>query len=93
MQALKISDLRLIAGFHQRLEPGLDQLGNAAAQHGLLAEEIGLGLFFEGSLDDAGPGAADALGICQRLFLGFAGSILVDRDDGRRAVLLDIKLA
>ena len=44
VQAFEIGDLGLVAGLDQRLEPGVDQLGRAAAEHGLLAEQIGLGL-------------------------------------------------
>src|SRR5918997_1243655 len=41
------------------------QFGHAAAQDGLLAEQVGLGLVLEGGLDHAGPGAADALGVAE----------------------------
>ena len=44
VQALEIGDLGLVAGLDQGLEAGDDQLGGAAAQHGLLAEQVGLGL-------------------------------------------------
>ena len=54
VQALEISDFRLVAGVGQRLESGSDQLGGAAAKHGLLAEQIGLGLFAETRLDRSG---------------------------------------
>ena len=45
VQALEVGHLRLVAGLDQRLEPGLHQRGQPAAQHDLLAEQIGLGLF------------------------------------------------
>ena len=60
VQALEVGDLRLVAGVDQRLEAGLHQRADAAAEHGLLAEQIGLGLLREGRLDDAGAGDADA---------------------------------
>src|SRR5262245_44390823 len=48
VQALEIGEARVVAGFDQRLEPRLHQLGGAPAEHGLLAEEVGLGLVLEG---------------------------------------------
>ena len=66
VQALEVRHLRRVAGLDQRLEARLDQLDAAAAQHGLLAEEIGLGLFLEVGLDDAGLAAADRRRVGQR---------------------------
>ena len=37
VQALEVGHLRVIAGIDERLKAGLDQLGGAAAEHGLLA--------------------------------------------------------
>ena len=59
VQALEVRDLRLVAGLDERVEPGPDQLGQPAAQHPLLAEQVGLGLFLEPRLDDARAGRAD----------------------------------
>jgi heterodisulfide reductase subunit B len=42
VQALEIGDFRLVPGLHQRVEPCFDEVGDAAAQHRLLAEEVGL---------------------------------------------------
>src|SRR3954447_12764864 len=53
VQALVVGDLGLVAGLDERLEAELDQLCDAAAEHGLLTEEIGLGLFLEARLDHA----------------------------------------
>ena len=58
VQTLKISDLRLVAGCHQRVKPCLDEIGDAAAKHGLLAEKVGLRLFGKSGFDDAGPGSS-----------------------------------
>ena len=44
VQALVVGDLRLVAGVDERLEARADQLGDAPAENGLLAEEIRLGL-------------------------------------------------
>src|SRR5690606_41807371 len=49
VQTFKVGDLRLVACLHQRLKTGLDQFADAAAQHHLLAKEVGFGLFRERS--------------------------------------------
>ena len=66
MQALEVGHLRVVARLDERLEAGLDERARAAAEHGLLAEEVGLGLVLERRLDDAAAGAADALGVGER---------------------------
>ncbi len=66
VHALEVGHFRLIAGFDQRFEGGLDQSADAAAEDDLLAEQVGLGFFGEGGFDDAAPRAADSLGIGQR---------------------------
>ena len=58
MQALEVGHFRRVTRFHQGIEAGLDQFDAAAAKHGLLAEQIGLGLFAERGLDHAPLGAA-----------------------------------
>ena len=91
VEALEVRDLRLVARLDQRLETGLDQSGGAAAQHGLLAEEVGLGLLGEGGLDDAGAGAADGLGVGQRELERPPGGVLFDGGDaGDAAPLLEL---
>ena len=55
VEALVVGDLGRVAGLDERLEPGAHELGGAAAEDGLLAEEVGLGLFLEGRLEDPGP--------------------------------------
>src|SRR5262245_45889493 len=66
VQALVVGDRRLIAGLDQRLVALDDQLRGAAAKHGLLAEEVGLGLFGEGRLDHRCAGSADTVGVGER---------------------------
>ena len=50
VQALVVGDLGRVAGLDERLEAQVDQLRDAAAEHGLLAEEVGLGLLGERSV-------------------------------------------
>src|SRR4051794_11528419 len=59
VQAFVVRDLRLVAGLDERLEPELDQLRHAAAEHGLLAEQVGLGLLGKARLDHAGARRAE----------------------------------
>ena len=56
--ALEVSQLGRVACLGQRLEAGLHQLDEAAAQHSLLTEEVLFGFLGEGGLDDAGTSAA-----------------------------------
>src|ERR1035441_665096 len=48
VHALEEGALGLIAGLDESLKAGLDEGADAAAEDGLLAEEVGLGLFFVG---------------------------------------------
>jgi hypothetical protein len=84
VQALEVGHLGRVAGLDQRLEASLDQRRDAAAQDGLLAEQVGLGLVAERRLDDAGLGAADALGVGERVLQRPAAGVLVDADQRRR---------
>ena len=81
---LKVGHLGLVAGLHQRIEAGVDQLGNTAAQHGLLAEQIGLGLLLEGGLQNACTACADAGSISQCDILGLTGVVLLHAHGGRQ---------
>src|SRR5262249_55499552 len=91
--ALEVSDLRLIAGLHERLETGLDERADTAAQHRLLAEQIGLGFLLERRLDDAGARDADAFRVRQRQRPRGAGRVLLDREQRGGAGALDEQLA
>ena len=88
VQALVVGDLGLVAGLDERLEAELDQLRDAAAEHGLLAEEVGLGLLGERRLDHARAGGAERGAVGERELARVAARVLRDRDDGRRAVAL-----
>ena len=65
VQALEISHLGRVAGLDQGVVAGRDQRAEAAAEHDLLAEEVGLAFLAEGRLDDAGPAAADGRAIAE----------------------------
>ena len=88
VQALVVRDLGLVAGVDERLEARADELGDAAAEHGLLAEEVGLGLLGEARLDHAGAGGADPGPVREREVERAAARVLGDGDDRRRAEAL-----
>ena len=62
-------------------KPHLTRADGAAAEDGLLAEEVGFGLFGEGGFEDAGAGAADALGVAESEGEGVAAGVLLDGDE------------
>src|SRR3546814_9040801 len=59
LPVFEVGRLGLVASLDEGLEASLHEGGEAAAEHHLLAEEIGLGLLREGRLEHAGAGAAD----------------------------------
>ena len=83
VQALEVGHLGVVAGLDERLEAGLHERRGAAAEHGLLAEEVGLGLVLEGRLDHAAARAADALGVGERERARVAGRVLLRSRRGR----------
>ncbi len=93
VQHFEVGALGLIAGFDQRFVSRLDQRAHAAAKHRLLAEEIGLGLFFERGFEHTCPRAADALQIAEAQSMRVARRILVDGDQARYAAALGEDLA
>jgi len=76
MEALKISDLRLITCGHQSIKPGLHQFTDAAAQYALLTKQISLRFFFERRLNHTGPGSPDSLCVSQRQIKTVSGGVL-----------------
>jgi len=70
-------------GLGQGVVAGPNQLGDAAAQDGLLAEQVGLGLVLERGLDHPAAGAADALAVGEGERQRVAGGVLVDGDQAR----------
>src|ERR1700683_5005318 len=93
VQALEVGTLRLIAGFNKSFVSRLNEGADAAAQHGLLAEEVGFGLFLECGLERSGARAADALEVAEAERVSFAGCVLMDRDETWNATTLDENLA
>src|SRR3546814_12795134 len=92
VQARGGGDVGLVAGVHQLLPAGLRQLGGAAAEHRLFAEQVGFGLLLEGGADGVLACTTDAGAIGQRKLLGPAGVVLVYGIDGGPAAT-DLVLA
>src|SRR5450759_1550468 len=87
---LEVGEFGLIARFDQRLEAVPDKAGDSAAQDDLLAEEVGLGLFLERRLEDAGPSGADTAGVCEGAGASGTGYVLLDGEQrGHAAALLE----
>ena len=82
---LEVRELGLVAGLDERLERHLHERRRAAAQHGLLAEQVRLGLLGEGRLEDAGAGVAEGPGVGHRPVAGGAGLVAVDGEQGGHA--------
>src|SRR6185436_12472253 len=80
-------------GSREGLEAGLDQRRHAAAQHGLLAEQVGLGLLAERGLENAGARAAERRRVRQRERVGAAARRGVHREQRGRAAALLVGLA
>src|SRR5579864_7562247 len=93
VEHLEVGDLGLIAGLDEGFEPGLDQRADPAAEHGLLAEEIGLGLFLERGLHDSRSAGAERARVGQGTAPRVAGRVLVDRDQSRDAHPLHVGAA
>src|SRR5712692_7830418 len=85
VQALEVRHLGRIAGVDERIESRLHQLDAAAAQHRLLAEQVGLGLLLEIGFDDAGLAAADGRGVGERHIARLLRRVAVHRDQHRHA--------
>ena len=90
MQALEVSHLGRVTRLDQRFEACFDQLNRTTAQHGLLAEQIGLGLFAEVGLDDAGTTAAIGHRIRQRDIARHARFVLIHGYQMRNAATLSV---
>jgi hypothetical protein len=89
VQHLEIGHLRGVTGLDHDLETGLDELLGATAQHGLLTEQVGLGLFLERGLDDTGAGTTDGGGVGERQRLTLPLGVLRDGDQRGHALAVD----
>ena len=90
MDALEVGVLRLIARLHQHLKAAAHQVHHTTAQHGLLAEQVGLRFVVEGGLHHARPGAADTGDVGQSQRPGPAGGILLHRHQAGHAFAIDV---
>ena len=80
VDTLKVCISGIVASLNQRLKACLHQCTYAAAQHSLLAKQIGLCLSAEGCLKHTGSCSADAERICQCQILSLSGSVLLYSD-------------
>ena len=85
VQALEIGHLRRVAGLDQGLVGGHDEGRDAAAEHRLLAEEVGLALLPEGGLEDRRAPGPEAGGIRDGHLQRVAAGILFGRHQARHA--------
>src|SRR5579872_6089536 len=90
VQAFEIRHLGRVAGLDQGLVAGDDEAGQPAAQHRLLAEQVGLAFLFEARLDDPRAAAADRAGIAERDLQRVAGFVLIDRHQTRHTAATQI---
>src|SRR5690606_33892757 len=84
----EIGNLGLVARLDERLEAAHDELGQAAAKHGLLAEEVRLRLLGERGRQDAAARSADTVRVGEGPRLRAARRILADRHEARHAAAL-----
>src|SRR5207253_9683018 len=85
VQALEVRALRLESGLAERLVSRQHERGDPAAEHCLLAEEIGLRLLAEGGLQHRGPRRADPARVGEPQRLGLAARVLLYGDQRRRS--------
>ena len=83
MHAFEVGDLGLVARVRERLEPRFDELADPTAQDGLLAEEIGFGLFLERRFEHPCARGTDAFRVREGKLVRLACGVLLDRDQGR----------
>src|SRR5229473_2998112 len=78
MEAFEISDFGLVASFRECLKARFDQFTHTSAQYGLLAKQVGFGLFGESRFQNAGARAAEPFSISEGQRLRRAAGILFD---------------
>ena len=86
MDALEVGVTRIVAGVDEGLEASLHEVGHAAADDVLLAEEVGLGLGAEVGLEKGRAGSADGRAVGEGDVEGVAGGVLVGADEAGRAL-------
>src|SRR4029079_12405182 len=75
--AFEVGDLWRDAAGAERLDPGDEDFGDGAPDHGLLVEQDGFGFLGEARGDDPGAAAADRAAVGESKSLAAAGRILV----------------
>ena len=93
MAGLKVCHLGLVASLHQGIKTSVDQLAHTAAEHCLLAEQIGLSLLLKGGLQDACTAGTNAGSISQSNVLCLAGVVLLHADQRGAALALGVQAA
>ena len=93
VHALEVRRFRLVSRLDQCFVCSLDQRRYAAAQDRLLAEQVGLGLFLEGCVENAGACAANAPRVCEADGMRVSGSVLMHCEQTRHARTLSENLA
>ena len=85
VEALKVRQLRWIAGAHERFESSPNELARSTAEHGLFAKEIRFRLLFESCLDHARARATNAFRPSQCRLFRETGEVLMNRDQAGSA--------
>ena len=80
VQTFEVRHFGRVSRFGECFESGLNQRGNTATEHRLLAEQVGFRLLGEGGADHAGTGAADPRRVGERVRKRGAAGILMYRD-------------
>ena len=93
MHAFEVRELRLIPCLDERLEAGLHERRDAAAEHRLLAEEIRLRLFREGGEQHARTRASDRLRVRERIGERVPRRIHVHRNERGHSAAVLVHLA
>ncbi len=93
VQRLEVGGLRLVASLDQGLVGSLDEGRHPAAEDDLLAEEVGLGFFFEGRFEHPGSSPSQGSGVREPEVVGLTGGILMNGEKTRHARPLGIRAA
>src|SRR6516165_2604035 len=90
MKTFEIGHLGLVTGLDQGLKTVLNERGETATKHGLLAKKIGFGLFLKRGLQDSGSSCSNPLCPGQCKLLGLLRWVLVNRDQSRYAFTFEV---